>query len=90
MEVGRPLLPVHHEHVIAFAPPSAVEIVNTEVAADVVAAPSRLQHDIVAFAIEVGRAVHRVAMIGRELVFPAVGGAFAAKMRVTNSQSFKL
>lgn len=75
-------------HVVALAPPTPRLIMYRDVATDVVSAPCGLQKDVVAYAVKVGRTVYRLAMIGRERVFPTIRQTLAAEVGVKVEQVF--
>ena len=47
VQVGRPAVAVHPDHVVALAPPGALEVGHRQVAAQIVPAPARLQDHVV-------------------------------------------
>ena len=49
MQVWRPFVAVHPDHVVAFAPPGALKVGDGEVAADIVPAAFGLQYHVVVF-----------------------------------------
>ncbi len=74
VHIGRPLLAVDHDHIVAFAPPAAVEVMHAQVAADVVPAALRLQDQVVVLVGEVHLWVG--ALVGRRragVAAPPVG-----------------
>jgi hypothetical protein len=47
MQVRRPLVAIHPDHVVAFAPPGALDVRDREIAAQVMAAALGLQNHVV-------------------------------------------
>src|SRR5437763_446686 len=48
-----PLFAVDEDHIIAFAPPTTLKMCHGEITSDIVAAPFRLQYDVVALGVQV-------------------------------------
>ena len=83
VQVGRPFVAVHPDHVVAFAPPTAADVGDAEVAADVLAAAFGGGDDVVAVVGETAGVIDvHIRRVHRQVRSPAAERVLPAKLSV--------
>ena len=83
MQIGRPLVAVNPNHIIAFAPPRALEVGNRQIAADVMSLALGGQDKVVVLPREAfGVDNIRFRRIDTDFVSPSITRIFATKLRM--------
>ena len=72
-------LSVDEEHVVTFAPPATLIMLNGQVAADIMAAALYIQNGVVVLAFKVGDTVD-LGGIDLKLIAPALAGIFSVPL----------
>ena len=83
VQLRRPLVPIHPDHIIALAPPRPLKIRHRQIASNIVSDPCRLQNRVIAIPrLPLNIANIRLWRIHANFVPPTIAGIFPVKLRV--------